>query len=131
MVVFSGKNHISFYIFATILLFIKDYNNFNEQDLIFCFAAFVGCLLPDVDHPQAIAGHIIPLHKICKHGRATHTLLVNSLFLVAPYLITGYIHSAFQGLAFGYFTHLFGDNIDGNNLKYLYFPFKRKKSKRN
>ena len=100
--------------------------SFTNADLFVSLGAMVGCLLPDVDHKNSIAGHIIPLWLVFKHGKQTHTLLAN---LIICLLALIYRHPAIWGIALGYFTHLFADNLDGNNLKYLYYPFKRKQKR--
>ena len=86
----------------------------------------IGCLLPDVDHRESIAGHVIPLWLIFKHGKQTHTLLTSSIFLIIYYF---YRNDIWYGLWFGFVFHLIGDNLQGNNLKYMYYPFKRRTKK--
>ena len=90
-------------------------------------AALIGSLLPDIDHSNSIAGYLIPAHLFLSHGGATHTLLFNSMFLIA-YCITG--HPVWAGIGVGWLSHLIGDKLQGNNLKLLYYPFKRKKRRK-
>ena len=82
----------------------------------------IGSLLPDIDHENSIAGSVIPAWKIFKHGRQTHTILA-LLIIISLYLYFGY--DWLYGLSVGYATHLIGDELQGNNLKYLFFPLKR------
>ena len=90
--------------------------------VLFFLGGLVGCLLPDVDHPRAIAGYIIPLHKIVKHGHCTHTIAFSLILMIVYYFTSSYV---WFGMWFGYLSHLIGDNLQGNNLKYLWFPLKR------
>jgi len=117
---FNGKQHISFVISFIVVLYLPE----PQDDLYFVLGALLGCLLPDTDHKNSIAGHVIPLWLVFKHGKETHTILANSIF-VALYFFTK--NDVWYGVALGYASHLITDNLDGNNLKYLYAPFKRTK----
>lgn len=117
---FNAKQHLTLFLTYSVVFLLP----FPTDILHFLLGGLVGSLLPDVDHKNSIAGHIIPLWLIFKHGRETHTLLTASIFIVIYYYTNLEI---FYGIWFGYMTHLTGDNLQGNNLKYLYFPFKRNK----
>jgi len=93
-------------------------------DILFCLAALLGCLLPDCDHKNAICGYVLPVWILVKHGTVTHTLLFSFCFLA---MFTVAKNTAWLGLWFGITNHLLADNWQGNNLKYLYYPFKRRK----
>ena len=120
MVVFNGKQHISLGIIFAIVIYLP----LPKDILYFALGILTGSLLPDVDHKQSIAGAIIPLWLVFKHGRQTHTIIVNSLFLI-PYWLTG--NDVWYGITIAYASHLAADNLSGNNLKYLYYPFRRRK----
>jgi membrane-bound metal-dependent hydrolase YbcI (DUF457 family) len=119
MIIFNSKQHLSFCIYSLVCYCWQ-----GIPDYLFIFASLIGCLLPDIDHKQSIAGHVIPAWLIFKHGKQTHTLLVSSIFLII-YAMSK--NSIWLGLFFGYLNHLIADNLQGNNLKYLYYPFKRRK----
>ncbi len=113
---------------CTALIYVLPY---PEQELYFVLGGLIGCLLPDVDHRESIAGHVIPLWLIFKHGKQTHTLLTTTIFLIAWYYTK---NDVWYGIWFGYIGHLMADHLSGNKLKYLYFPFniflKKKKTRR-
>lgn len=115
----NGKQHIVIFVLTALPLWAH-----NPQDpLHFVLGGLIGCLLPDTDTKESIGGHILPLWLIFGHGKQTHTILVNLIF-VALYFYTK--HDIFYGMAFGYFGHLIGDDMQGNNLKYLFYPIVRK-----
>jgi membrane-bound metal-dependent hydrolase YbcI (DUF457 family) len=131
-VVMSGKSHISF---CLLLLSLS----VDKPDPTYISSAVIGCLLADVDEKHSIAGCVLPIHlvfklsknKLLRHAGITHTLLVNVIILILPYIlrqcmddIPYYIFSVCHGIAFGYFTHLLADDFDGVPLKYLYYPWK-------
>ena len=129
VIVFGAKQHLSFYIYSYILFFWQDIINFNmgEWELFFFLGGFIGCLLPDIDHPNSILGYLIPAHIFLRHGTATHTILAGCWVLAIAWVSK---QPSVFGAGFGYMTHLFSDNIQGNNLKYLYYPIKRKKHRK-
>ena len=102
--------------------------SFTDSDLFFILGALLGCLLPDSDHKEAIAGYIFPLHLIFKHGKQTHTLIAVAIIL-ATYTLAK--HEVILGIAFGFFNHLCADHWSGNKLKYLYYPFTLKGGNKN
>lgn len=129
MIVFSSKDHLRIcsWLVMIYVIYVLIYSRWNDWDLIFCMAALIGSLLPDIDHPQSITGYLIPAHLFLKHGTATHTLLFNSIFFIAYYITK---HPFWLGIGTGWLSHIIGDNLQGNNLKYLYYPYKRKKRRR-
>jgi len=97
--------------------------------------AVIGSLLPDIDHGVSVVGSFIPLHlikhkkkgkwvKTFKHGGATHTL-VAFLLMSAIWLVIG--GEFLKGVILGFLSHLYIDDVTGRNLKYLFYPFKRRK----
>ena len=137
---FSSKQHILTYLFCICLLTYYRIHDIiglkmleipsGDNLLFFILGGLIGVLLPDIDHPRSIAGYIIPLHKIklkmLGHGRATHTILFSLIFM---FLYIKYEHHVFLGLWFGYLVHLVGDNLQGVDLKYIYYPFVKGKNK--
>ena len=118
MVIFNAKEHIKLGLLYTIPFYLPKFENIAE----FYGGVVIGSLLPDIDHENAVAGSIIPAWKIFRHGKQTHTVIA-LLLIVALYL---YFRTDFLlGLSVGYATHLIGDELNGNNLKYLFYPFKR------
>lgn len=108
--------------------YVLIYKEWSDWDLIFCMAMHYGSLLPDIDHPNSLAGHIVPAHLFFKHGGVTHTLLFSFIFL-AIYIYSW--HPFWLGLWVGYvFAHLFPDHWQGNPLQHLWYPYKRKRGKR-
>ena len=142
MIVFNAKQHLKFYIYLLLIFLLPE----TTDIFTFIIFGFIGSLLPDIDHSNSIAGSIIPLWKInhilkkrrekkrikkkgklelmLQHGKMTHTLLFSSIIFII-YLIT--LNEGFYGLWLGYITHLIGDEFQGNNLPYLFYPFKRER----
>lgn len=118
MVVFNAKEHIKLGLAFALPFYLPRVDNHAE----FILGVVIGSLLPDVDHENSIAGSIIPLWKFVRHGRQTHTVLV-IILLIALYIT--FDKTWIYGVTVGYFSHLLGDELQGNNLKYLFYPFKR------
>lgn len=122
MIIPNASTHLNFAVLVVILLYFRiEYN----LQMIICI--MFGSLLPDVDHPKSTLGRVIPLHFLgVKHAGATHTVISNSLFFLAYWYTKNEI---WLGLGIGYATHLYVDNLDGNKLKYLYYPIRRRREK--
>ena len=74
----------------------------------------------------SIAGSVTFLHRFFRHGRGTHTLIFNLVFIVL-FHVTESI--TIFGVAFGIFNHLVGDMFQGRILKYIAFPWVFQKDK--
>lgn len=118
MIIFNAKEHLKLGLLYTIPFYLPKFDNTFE----FFSGVIIGSLLPDIDHENSIAGSIIPLWKIFKHGRQTHTIIALLLIVIAYILLK---KDWLFGLAIGYGSHLIADELSGNNLKYLFFPLKR------
>ena len=136
----NGNEHINFAIYSTTLLgaglwignnlYLYDINFDKMQILDIVVGIGVGSLLPDLDHKNSILGRYSPiplLHNlfrrmkiyIFKHGGITHTILINIWIFIFAYIFKSLLVA---GIAFGYATHLYVDNLDGNKLNMLYWP---------
>ena len=126
---FSGKEHLRIckWLVMIYVIYILINKQWSDWHLIFCMAMFFGSLLPDIDIENSIAGYLTPLYLFFKHGGATHTLLFNSIFLIA-YCITK--HPFWLGIGAGWLSHLVGDHLQGNPLRHFWYPFNRKKKRR-
>lgn len=120
----NAKEHLKLAITYLPCFFLPMPYNFFE----FVGGVLVGSLLPDIDHENSIAGSIIPAWLIFKHGKQTHTII--ALLLISTFAYFSEI-DFFYGLSIGYFTHLVADEITGNWLKYLLYPFYTRKYKKN
>ena len=131
MITFNGKQHLGFGLFTLTNIYATKFYllgfSWSNIDTVFVLACLGGSLFPDVDHKNSIAGYIIPAWLIFRHGTVTHTLLFSFIFLG---IALGSKSSAFFGFWVGIITHLVADNLSGNNLKYLYYPFKRRRKRR-
>lgn len=122
MIIPSGSQHLQFSILVVILLFIK-----IEFSLAMAIYILIGSLLPDCDTRHGTIAKVLPLYLLgIKHAGATHTIIANSLFFIAYWYTKNEI---WLGLGIGYSTHLYIDNLDGNKLKYLYYPIRRRRKK--
>lgn len=129
----TGLQHSKFATYSSALIVIGGYVDIVNIET--CGGIFVGGLFPDIDTKESVFGRFSPLpilHKylskikitILGHGKFTHILMINlAIFYLAYYYKSNFL----WGMAFGYLTHLYADDITGNQLKYLYFPFKRRK----
>ncbi len=125
MCAFNGKIHLTINsVSIVIIAFIKlYYGNLDINYLNFVCGSYVGCLLPDGDTKESIAGSQLPLWLVMNHGKITHTLLFNLFLLILYYYV---IHvDAMAGITWGVFNHLIGDTNDGYPLKYLWYPYIR------
>ena len=130
----TGKEHLKFSIYSVCLIQAGLHAKFTlttEQSTLFMAGGLLGAVLPDTDTKESIAAAILPFYEAHKtteikflgHGGITHTLLFNGLIVYAGYNIESFgVKWLVYGIAFGFFTHLMGDHITGNKLKYLYFP---------
>jgi len=121
--VFSGKVHVkinacSIVVIAFILLY---FDRLDITFLDFICGSFVGCLAPDVDTKESIAGAVFPAWHFLNHGTVTHTLLFNIALVAIYYYLLPTMTIA--GICFGVFNHLIADECDGYRLKYLYYPY--------
>jgi hypothetical protein len=120
VIAFNGKQHIKIFLITWGLMYLD-----RPQNLMyFALGGLIGCLLPDIDHKESIAGHIIPAWLVFRHGRETHTVIACFIILA---LFLYYRNDFLYGLLFGYLGHLIGDDMQGKPLKYLYYPFMAKK----
>lgn len=103
----------------------------------FMFAAIVGGMLPDIDHPQSWLGRRIPLipsllFKTTGHRGATHSMLAIVLTTGA----TGYgvlqfdvaytiAEAAAIGMFVGYLSHLAGDFVSNRGIP-VFWPSKKR-----
>jgi hypothetical protein len=87
----------------------------------------LGSLLPDVDCKSSLLGFVLPGWLLFKHGGFTHIALIPIVLWIIGHMAQS---SFLKGLAVGYFSHLWADNITGDKLKYMYFPILRKKTTR-
>lgn len=126
----SAQNHLNFAALVLLLLVLDiDISN-NSDKVVFVICVLAGSLAPDIDHPSGTLSKIAPLHwlgrmsKAFKHGGITHTIIVNLILFGLWYYYKSIIY---LGIGVGWATHLYIDNLDGNKLKYLYYPFRRRK----
>ena len=142
----NAKQHLNFAIYSTLTLTTgyiigKNIESIELNDVIIvCVGVGVGSLLPDIDHPKSIMGHIIPLHylhKLCsnwkwykksnriwKHGGITHTILINTWIFILGYYIESLL---IAGIGIGYMTHLYADHVTGNKLPMVWWPINKRR----
>ncbi len=129
----TGTQHVYFATYSTILVATGKYIPPIYIDIPqFALGIFWGSLLPDIDEKHSLLGRFSPipiLYKVTKfswfkHAGITHTILINIIIAGISYY---YKSSIGYGVSIGYATHLFADNITGNNLEMLWYPFRRRK----
>jgi hypothetical protein len=123
LIVFDGKTHarINTYSLIAIAFVLMYFDRLDITFLDFICGAYVGCLLPDIDHKISIAGAICPAWHFLNHGTVTHTLLFNIALVGIYYYLLPTM--AMAGIAWGVFNHCFGDHFDGYALKYWFYPY--------
>lgn len=127
-----GKNHIvvglASYAVAGSLLLETPTTFINVFGFIM---AFVGSLLPDIDHPGSKLGKTVPfisypISKIFGHRGITHSLLmvVALIFVIDHYMDVEYYGVIVFGLIVGYISHLFADYLTKAGIP-LFYPHKK------
>ena len=125
------KEHLSFSMYTFVVYTVAQITQAPSLELAGGF--IVGSMLPDCDHPNGTISKILPAWRLknkkkgskayFKHGGITHTILINIIIFV----ISFYYDNTFGiGVGWGYASHLYADDITGNKLNMLYYPFKRK-----
>lgn len=98
------RTHLAFAFFLGALAV-----HFLSFSWLFLFAALLGSLLPDVDHPRSKLGSFVPfLSLFFTHRGFFHGIIALFLF---PFLASLLFPSSFlsQGIFLGYLSHLFLD----------------------
>lgn len=127
----DGKTHLTTGVLTSIgLIYIRnelgiDPNILNGTLLIGGCA--LGSLLPDIDIPGSMLGHLvfplaIFLNNTVGHRTVTHSLLFIVLVCLIA-LLFGAPFSLIIGLAIGIVTHLVLDGITATGVPYLLYPF--------
>ncbi|AMN30926.1 hypothetical protein BFS06_11995 [Clostridium perfringens] len=101
--------------------------------IILISGAYVGSLIPDLDHPKSYLGKKFKtlsntLNKLFGHRGLTHTPIMYFIFSAILYLISVFIHGNTQiiytqfaiGLSLGYLSHLFMDSLTKAGIPLLY-----------
>lgn len=97
------------------------------NDLLIVTGCCIGSLLPDIDIPGSIIGHLllpisIPINSFFGHRTVTHSILfigivcLIGLLLKVPYSLN-------MGLFIGIATHLILDGLTPMGIPYLLYPF--------
>ncbi len=130
----TGKEHVNFAMYSASLVLAGRYIPNIPLTYVALGGVFIGSLLPDIDHEKAVLGRFSPIpfiHKvlkrlkitILKHGGITHTVLVNLIIVGLAY----WHQSDFlYGVAFGCMTHIYADDVTGNKLPMMWFPFNKR-----
>lgn len=92
-------------------------------------AALLTCLLPDLDHPESLAGQRLkwlsrPLYRALGHRGFTHSLLAVAgmvLLLKAPFARAWSVPAdVLQGMVIGYLSHIIADMLTSAGVPLLW-----------
>ena len=112
-------------------------NNVSSVDIIALAAgALVGCLIPDIDHPNSTVSHNAKALRLAyrvgtignpdgKHRGMMHSLLFCIPWILLSVFITNSMaRFAFIGISAGYLSHLLLDCFNPTGCL-LFYPFKK------